>query len=173
MTVATGRELQFEEVGRRVVVDENPVSRIMYYMGCVRRLTTLDIPQRFVDFDHPEQLSGEEVVALFLLATQLSPNALIEVGLVHIDQRGEICRDSQNRFFKVTDTQVAAFANSEVVIGAQRVNVVQIMFCLPKWIDDYYDTPIEQFLRILHRAEASDPLLCPSRKTSDCCCLLL
>jgi hypothetical protein len=50
---------------------------------------------------------------------------------------------------------------------------VQIMFCVPKWINDHYVIPMTQFLHVLQRAEAGGRLVGPSRTTSDCCCLLL
>jgi hypothetical protein len=89
----------------------------MYYLKCVSSTTALPIPSRLCDHEHFTSLTGGELASRFLLAIQLCPDVLIAAHVFIVDSSGTVCTGSSNRFFKITDLEVAALANSEAVIA--------------------------------------------------------
>jgi hypothetical protein len=127
MALVGGRQVQVEEIGKRTNIPENPTARIMYYLRCVKTTTSLDIPDRLVNFNKWNNLSPQETALVFLLAVRFSPQVMARswrhvFGMTQVES---VPPGSRNRFFEVTDRQVAAFANEEVIVAGQRVRVKQ------------------------------------------------
>jgi hypothetical protein len=66
----------------------------------------------------------------------------MEAKVFLFDSDGSFCTTTLNRFFDITDRQVAAIANSEVIISGERVRVTKIMAFTESWLEFSYTVPI-------------------------------
>jgi hypothetical protein len=73
-------------------------------------------PLRVICHDS-DTLSNNDLLLLFTLAARLSPDRLMEAKVFLFDSTGSFCTTTLNRFFDMTDRQVVAIANSEVIIS--------------------------------------------------------
>jgi hypothetical protein len=59
---------------------------------------------------------------------------LIAAHVFIVGTNRPICASSSNRFFEITDGQVAAMASSETLLIGGQVSVINIVFCTRDWL---------------------------------------
>jgi hypothetical protein len=148
--------VDLEETDSSTTVSDGPVSLLMYYLSCIASTTSLPIPLGLVDDQHPQFLSEHDLSVLINLASALSPEIMIAAHIFIVDKDHSICTTSLNRFFEMTDQEVASVACSEAVLTGERVSVTKIMVCTPEWLKAYYYDPMTGF-REQPRAHSNEP----------------
>jgi hypothetical protein len=141
-TVLQDRLIDFEGTGTRTTVPTEPVSHLMYYLSCIASATGLQIPPHLIDNQRAQYLSSADLTSLILFAAGVPPDILIAAHIFILDEDRSICTSSSNRFFEITDREVAAVACSETVITGERVSVTKIMMCTPEFLKTYYYQPM-------------------------------
>jgi hypothetical protein len=76
------------------------------------------------------------------MAISYSPDVMVEAKIFIPDHDKTLCATSSNRFFEITDRQVAAIANSEAVIAGQRVRVRKYMVFNDDWVERNFNVPL-------------------------------
>jgi len=143
-----------EDIGVRVIVPNNDVARLMYYLQCV--CTTIDCDndpdiQSFTNYNNWSSLSIEDQKALVLICYTFSPDVFDNRVLFYSD---ELCRDSSNGFFKINQISNHIIAAESIAIGGQVRVVNKIMTYKREWMQKNYIDPMQ---RLVARLGAPPP----------------
>jgi len=103
------------------------------------------------DYKNYDELSGEELVAVYKLAKLMNPSIFINAGIFIVDQK--LLLDSNNQFYEITDETISAHVNSEIMIGGKVVKVLKLMACNDTWLSQYYYKPINEIDRLVLEIE--------------------
>jgi hypothetical protein len=140
------KNVKVRAFGTFVNVPNNAIAKLMYYLDCVA--TVIDYHDRtLTDYQNYNELSGEELVAVYQLAKLLNPSLFINSGIFIVDQN--LLSVSNNQFYEVTDETVGFHVNREIIIGGKTVKVLKIMACNDKWLSANYFNPINEIDRLI------------------------
>ena len=92
------KNVKVRAFGTKVTVPNNAMASLMYYLDCVS--TVIDYKDRsLTDFQNYDELTGEELVAVYALAKIFHPSIFINAGIFIIDQK--LLFDSANQFYEI------------------------------------------------------------------------
>ena len=110
------KNLQIRAFGSKANVPKNPIANLMYYLNCVATVIDYHDPL-LTDYHNYDLLSGEELLAVYQLATLLNPQLFIQAGIFIVDQN--LLLDFSNQFYEITDETIGIHVNSEIIIGGK------------------------------------------------------
>jgi len=118
------KNVKVRAFGTKVTVPNNAMASLMYYLDCVS--TVIDYKDRsLTDFQNYDELTGEELVAVYALAKIFHPSIFINAGIFIIDQK--LLFGNSNQFYEITDETIGFHANREIVIGGKVRKVLKLM----------------------------------------------
>ncbi|CAF1050307.1 unnamed protein product [Rotaria sordida] len=127
----------------RATVPDNDLARLMYYLNCVFNAIEYkdqDV-RRYRDYHNWSLLSDTEQRAVLVFALALSPNELDGQVFFHSD---ELCGDSSNKFYELSQVRHQLLAVQSIVISGQTHNVKKIMTYKMSWIQNNYIEPVKR-----------------------------
>jgi len=132
--------------GGKANVPNNTMAKLMYYLHCA--VTVIQYENSVLtDYQNYDDLSGEELLAVYELAKLLNPSLFINAGIFILDQR--LLVDSDNQFYEITDETIGVHVNQEIVIGGRSVKVLKVMACNRLWLTRNYYGPIQEIDSII------------------------
>ena len=144
------KNIKVKAFGESTNVPNNAIARLMYYLDCVA--TVIDYNDRtLTDYQNYDELSGEELLAVYQLAKILNPSLFISSGIFIVNQN--LLSDLDNQFYEVTDETVGVHVDQEIMIGGKTVKVLKLMACNNNWLQRNYFTPINEIDRIVIEIE--------------------
>ena len=144
------KNLQIRAFGSKANVPKNPIANLMYYLNCVATVIDYHDPL-LTDYHNYELLSGEELLAVYQLATLLNPQLFIQAGIFIVDQN--LLLDFSNQFYEIADETIGIHVNSEIIIGGKTVKVLKVMACNENWLVDSYYKPMNQINTLIREKE--------------------
>ena len=136
--------------GTSTTVPNNAIAKLMYYLDCVA--CVIDYEDRtLTDYQNYDELSGEQLVAVYQIAKLLNPSIFINAGIFIVDQK--LLFDKTNQFYEITDETIGAHVNSEIMIGGKFVKVLKLMACNDTWLSNNYYKPINEIDRLVLEIE--------------------
>jgi hypothetical protein len=134
--------------GEEVTIPNDNIAKLMYYLDCVSTVIEYNEPNLLTDFKNYDRLDSNGRQIVYELACVLDPEIFIENGIFIVDPNlpPEFC---PNKFVKLTDETIAIHAhqeihaNREVVIGGKIRKALNVMFCDPSWLSNFYYIPKE------------------------------
>ena len=127
-------------IGNLVNVPNNIIAKLMYYLSCVA--TVIDYKDNtLTNFRNYDELSVEEIFAVYELAKILNPSFFTHAGIFIVDQR--LLVNSNNQFYEITDETIGVHVNEAIMIGGRTVKVLKLMACNDRWLSDNYYGPIQ------------------------------
>jgi len=128
--------------GVSVVVPDNDVARLMYYLNCVTRGAGLDIlPNYLIDYRNYRRLDGRDIDLLLEFAALLSPRELIN-NIIFRDDEGDITGRAQNEFCEIDIACNVVAVERTVVVAGQVRNISKVMFFKSSWLNTNYYRPM-------------------------------
>ena len=144
------KNVKVRAFGTKVTVPNNAMASLMYYLDCVS--TVIDYKDRsLTDFQNYDELTGEELVAVYALAKIFHPSIFINAGIFIIDQK--LLFGNSNQFYEITDETIGFHANREIMIGGKVRKVLKLMACNDTWLSKNYFGPIKQIDDLVRRIE--------------------
>lgn len=145
------KNVKVKAFGTYTTVPNNAIAKLMYYLDCVA--TVIDYDDRtLTDYQNYDELSGEELVAVYALAKKLNPSLFLKAGIFIIDEK-LLFNNLANQFFEITDETIGFHANQEIVIGGRVVKVLKVMACNNNWLSAYYYRPIAEIDNLVREIE--------------------
>ena len=144
------KNLQIRAFGSKANVPKNPIANLMYYLNCVATVIDYHDPL-LTDYHNYDLLSGEELLAVYQLATLLNPQLFIQAGIFIVDQN--LLLDFSNQFYEIADETIGIHVNSEIIIGGKTVKVLKVMACNENWLVDSYYKPMNQINTLIREKE--------------------
>jgi hypothetical protein len=124
------------------------IAKLMIYLVCVA--TVIDYHDRtLTDYQNYNELSGEELVAVYQVAKLLNPSLFINAGIFIVSQ--DLLLDLDNQFYEISDETLGFHVNSEIMIGGKVVKVLKVMACNNRWLQSNYFSPISEIDRLVER----------------------
>jgi hypothetical protein len=130
MAIAVHRhQIGIENTGQTTQVPDDPLARLQYYLSvvksCIPGLSNL--PTYLTNYANYRNLTREQKLLILVLADQLDLQTMVQAHIFIPDFDRDICVNSGNGFFKITDRQVAAIATSSAMMAGQQVAITTIM----------------------------------------------
>ena len=119
----------------------------MYYLNCVATVIEHYDPI-LTDYQNYDELTGEELVAVYAIATKLSPDIFLNHKIFIINQ-DLLINSWDNQFYEITDETIGIHADEEIVIGGKVVKVLKVMACNNNWLSENYYKPISQIDKLV------------------------
>ena len=136
--------------GTSTTVPNNAIAKLMYYLDCVAAV--IDYEDRtLTDYQNYDELSGEQLLAVYQFAKLLNPSIFINAGIFIVDQK--LLFDKINQFYEINDETICAHVNSEIMIGGKVVKVLKLMACNDTWLSNNYYKPINEIDRLILEIE--------------------
>jgi hypothetical protein len=127
--------------GEKVIVPDNAIAKLMYYLNCIG--VVIDYQDSVLtDFQNYDELSGEQLLAVYQLAKLLNPSIFIQYKIFMLDQ--SLLINADNQFYEITNEFVGLHATREIMIGGKSVKVLKLMACNSRWLNNYYYRPIQE-----------------------------
>ena len=142
--------MQIRAFGTEANVPKHPMARLMYYLNCVATVIDYHDPL-LTNYHNYDLLSGEELLAVYTLATLLNPQLFIEAGIFIVDQ--SLLLDFENQFYEISDETIGIHVNSEIIIGGKTVKVLKVMACNENWLVISYYRPMNQINTLIREKE--------------------
>ena len=143
-----------EKTGKPCTVPNNRRAQIMYYLNCVSHVLELKDSniRRLTNYSQYSSLSNDEETQLLYLAVLLSPDELIGKVFFPSD---ELCGDSNNEFYELSQVRNTFAVSSSVIIGGEQTRVAKIMTFKMCWMTKNYIEPIKYLDRRRREREAA------------------
>ena len=145
------KNVKVRAFGTTTTVPNNSIAKLMYYLDCVASVIDVD-DRRLTDYQNYDELSGEELVAVYALAKIFHPSIFINAGIFIVDQKLLFDR-STNQFYEITDETIGFHVNTEIVIGGKVRKVLKLMACNNIWLSKNYFMPIKELDDLVRRIE--------------------
>ena len=140
------KNVKVRAFGTLTNVPNNAIAKLMYYLDCVA--TVIDYHDRtLTDYQNYNELSGEELVAVYQVAKLLNPSLFIKAGIFTLNQDLHI--DTNNQFYEIEDETLGFHVNREIMIGGKVVKVLKVMACNSRWLQTNYFSPISEIDRLV------------------------
>lgn len=126
----------------RATVPDNDLARLMYYLNCVFsaiEYNDQDV-RRYRNYQNWSFLNESEQRTVLVLALALSPDEFD--GKVFF-QSDELCGDSSNKFYELSQVRHQLLAVQSIFIAGQTRHVKKIMTYKMSWIQAYYAEPVK------------------------------
>jgi hypothetical protein len=139
--------LEADTFGVNVVIPDNDVARVMYYLNCVTVSLGLDILEDdLVDYKNYHRLSRARAAQVFQAALLFSPDEFIN-KLIFLDDEGDVTGTSSNEFVKFSVACSMVSLQRSVVIAGKVQSVTKVMFFKSSWLDQNYMRPMMRYSR--------------------------
>jgi len=129
-----------------VVIPNNHIAKLMYYLNSIHTCADLVISSRLLDFRNHSFLSEVERRDVVIYAHRYRPSVLNGILFFQVPSDSYLLPHSANNFLELDDATVISSFNlpSNVIIvdGAQHI-VKRVMIYKFSWINDYFDVPYE------------------------------
>ena len=136
-----------ETFGHLVNVPNNNIAKLMYYLDCVSTVIEYN-DNTLTDYQNYDELTIEELAAVFALATVLNPQMFIDANIFIVNP--DLIPDSyDNQFYKITDETIGVHVNQEIMIGEKAVKVKKVMACNNSWLINNYYAPLNAINRMI------------------------
>ena len=144
------KNVKVRAFGTSTTIPNNVIAKLMYYLDCVAAVIDYD-DRTLTDYQNYDELSGEELVAVYAVAKILNPSLFINSGIFIVDQN--LLIDENNQFYEITDETIGIHVNREIMIGGKTVKVLKLMACNNTWLSEYYYKPIDVIDRLVTEIE--------------------
>ena len=135
------KNVKIRAFGNTTTIPNNAIAKMMYYLHCVS--VVIDYHDRtLTDYQNYDELTAEQLLAIYLLVKLLHPSLFIDKGIFIVDKKFLI--DTNNQFYEITDETIGFHASREIVIGGKTLKVLKLMACDNDWLSDYYYKPIKE-----------------------------
>jgi hypothetical protein len=142
MATASRVELDIAKTGTKVIVPDNDVARLMYYLHCVTIGCGLDFLQDdLVDYQNFHVLSRLRTDLVFKTAYQLSPDE-VSGKIIFPGDASVIPAGCNNEFYSITAAAQVVSLQRSVIIAGELKDVSKVMFYEPAWLEKFYVEPI-------------------------------
>ena len=146
MATASMISMTISETGVPVVVPDNDLARLMYYLNCVTLGLGLDLLQDdIVNYKNYRQLSRARTEQVYRSALLFSPDELID-KLIFRDDDLMVAKTSSNKFCSVSVACDVVSLQRDVLVAGKMQNVTRVMFFKSSWLEKYYTDPLLSFL---------------------------
>lgn len=125
-------------------IPDNKLAKLMYYLECVSKVIESKIEERYTNYDNYNLLSKLEQETVLNLVSKFNKNLMLDLNLFILEP-DFIDNDKDNEFLDISDERLKVKINSEVVIEEVPTKVLKVMACNKKWLEKYYDTPLDEF----------------------------
>jgi hypothetical protein len=133
-----------EDYGVTVLVPNDDVARLMYYLNCVTQGVGLDILQDdLLQYKNYRLLNPARIAVVFKTAVELSPDLFVGKVLFR-DDEGEYTKSTRNAFISITAGCDVVSLQSDFVIAGRVQNVTKVMFFKSSWLKQFYTDPLER-----------------------------
>ena len=136
-------KLTIERTGKIATIPENSWARLMYYLNCVDCVINYGIPSNITQYEEYNNLSFDDKNFILMLAEIMKPSLFDEKHVFIYDS--DLCGGSQNTFYDITYSKVAAAATREFIIAGKLVTTLKIMAYSYSWKKQNYDEPMLEF----------------------------
>ena len=141
------KNIKIRAYGRSTTVPNSAIAKLMYYLHCVA--TVIDhYDPILTDYQNYDELTGEELVAVYAIATKLSPDIFLNHKIFIINQ-DLLINSWDNQFYEITDETIGIHADEEIVIGGKVVKVLKVMACNNNWLAEDYYKPISEIDKLV------------------------
>ena len=144
------KNVKVRAFGTTTTVPNNAIAKLMYYLDCVSAVIEYD-DRTLTDYQNYDELTGEELVAVYALAKLFHPSIFINSGIFIVDQK--LLLDTNNQFYEITDETIGFHANKEIMIGGKVRKVLKLMACNDNWLSNNYFIPIQEIDDLVRRIE--------------------
>lgn len=172
MTAVTidAEQLIIKETGKICHTSNDNWAKLKYYLNCVDCVINYGIPSNLKDYDNYINISFDDKNVILMLAEVMNPD-LFEKNHVFVNDI-LLCGDSQNKFYDISYTKLAAAATKEFLIAGKLVATLKIMTYCNRWKNENYYQPMQELQKRLSdihhgNAEKYKP------KNSSIACLLI
>lgn len=138
-------KINIEKTGVSCNVPDNDIARLMYYLNCIDSLIDFGIPANLKDYQNYYKLSFNSENSVICYAHLLDPKTFIRNNIMIIDPSGKLCGNSNNSFFKITDSRFSFAATREFVVGGRNIRTLNIMAYKQVWLDRFYYNPMRHY----------------------------
>ena len=149
MATAASVSVNVTNTGVSVMVPDDDIARVMYYLNCVTVSLGLDILQDdLVDFRNYAWLSPMRIALVLKTALEFGPDEFID-KLIFRDDDGEIVNGSSgNEFCDISIACGLVSLQQDVVIAGKVQNVTKVMFFKSSWLETFYTGPMARAARL-------------------------
>ncbi|PPQ95221.1 hypothetical protein CVT26_014913 [Gymnopilus dilepis] len=143
MATAALYSVDVKNAGVTMVIPDDDVARVMYYLHCVTVGVGLDIlVDDLVDFQNYRRLAPHRVALVFKYALEFSPEVFLN-KLIFLDDEGEVVTGtSRNKFVTVSTACDIVHVERNIAISGQVKDITTVMFFKSAWLEHFYTFPI-------------------------------
>ena len=138
-------DVHVEPTGQNVIVPNNDVARLMYYLSCVDYVINYNGINKLDDYNHYYLLTKVEIDTLIKIVLMLNPKLFVDAGIFILDPN-LVPYGMNNEFYEITDNRIGFHINEEIIIGGKIVKVLNFMACRDTWLNKYYFNPLMNLL---------------------------
>ena len=135
------KQVRIKITGVKTEVPDNAIAKLMYYLDCVATVIQYD-DRTLTDYQNFDELTGQQLLAVYQLAKLLNPSLFIRAGIFIIDE--SLLIDTSNQFYEIEDETIGVHVNHEIMIGGRSIKVLKLMACNQGWLTRNYYGPIER-----------------------------
>ena len=134
--------------GEKTQVPNNIFAKLMYYLHCVTVVIDYERDNILTDYKNYNDLTDEQIEAVYNLALLLNPKIFISAGIFIVDSK-LLPDDVDNQFYKITDERIGVHINQNFMVGGKIVKVLNVMACNDSWLTRFYYLPLQEIKTIL------------------------
>jgi hypothetical protein len=176
MATASLFSLNVKNTTVAVMVPDDDVARIMYYLYCVTVGVGHDIlHDDLVDYRKYQQLSAVRKALVFEAALKYSPDVFIDEVIFRDDEGKVVTGTTSNEFCDISVACDIVSLQRDVVIAGEVRTLTKVMFFASSWLDRYYNGPVARVvLKSKHcmHCKGGDGMCncdaCPRNSNSQC-----
>lgn len=140
------KNIKVRAFGTLTNVPNNAIAKLMYYLHCVATVIDYNDPT-LTDYQNYNELSGEELLAVYNIAKLLNPSIFCNAGIFIVNPN--LLFDLDNQFYEIYDETIGFHVNKEIMIGGKLVKVLKVMACNHIWLSNNYYMPIKEIDRLV------------------------
>lgn len=148
--IAVGGNVQVECTSHTVTVPKAPTAQLMFYLNHVSNLLNgVNFPSKLLDYSRYYNLTSDDKAELVAYCYLFSIDELVEHNVMILSP--ELCGNSLNKFYKITDTRIGVLATNSFTIGDYNVRVAEVMAFCEEYLYQCYINPMKYLLEELQR----------------------
>lgn len=135
--------VNFARASNPVIIPENNVAKLMYYLDIVCSLIEYDDHNldRLRNYRNYKNITDTELRLLFVGCAALEPDLLIDKVMLE-DVDGDLCGTSANRIYEISQIRHNFLAVNSIFIAGRNRRVKKVMAYRPEWLSKYYFRPM-------------------------------
>jgi hypothetical protein len=135
-------------------VPDDDFARLMYYLSCIERISTIDFA-RISKYTEYSTLSSRACETMLNTAVEFSPDILYELGV--FVPVGDDAIKNENGFFDINQQSYTVVASSNISIGKFNGEITKIMLYKQNWLEKYYLSPLRNIIAALKDIKRPPP----------------